>query len=452
MKDWDAVETAERIRRREVSRREVIEAAIDRAKAAGPLGAIVTETFERARQARPPEDALFSGVPTFVKDLAHQAGVPIGWGTQAVRGVVSRRSDPIVRHLEALGLVSLGKSATPELGMTGTTEPLGRPPTRNPWDATRSSGGSSGGAASLVAAGVVPIAHASDGGGSIRIPAASCGLVGLKPTRGRLDMEGSQLLPLNVGVDGVVTRTVRDTVAFWQGVDRVRGAPRPLGAVTPHRRGLRIAHFTNSPLGTEVDPALREAVSEVARACQSMGHRVEEIACPFPAQAIDDFVRYWALLAFLQDRGGALLVHPSFDRARLEPWTRGLSDWCAREPRALATSVRRLRRFARAYASSHREHDVILSPVLGRLPPTLGYLATDVDFEVAHMRIREHFPFTGILNATGEPALSLPLWRTPSGLPIGVQLAGRLHDEATLLGLGLALEEAMPWPRIAPAA
>ncbi len=461
MDDWDAVETAERIRRRDVSRREVIEAAIERAKAARHLGGIVTETFERARSRADRAEGPFAGVPTFIKDLAHVEGVPIGWGTQAVRGAVSTRSDGTVRHLEGLGLVSLGKSATPELGMTGTTEPMGRPPTRNPWDPSRSSGGSSGGAASLVAAGVVPMAHASDGGGSIRIPAASCGLVGLKPTRGRFDIDASALLPINVGVNGVVTRTVRDTVAFWNAMDVRRSPSRPVGEVRslsgPSRGGaqsgsrtLRIGFFTRSPIGRAVDAEHVKAVETTARTLESMGHRVESIDSPFPAEIIHDFVRYWALLAWLQDRGGKVLVHPSFDRRKLEPWTQGLSRWCEREPRELARAVRRLRRFGTQHAATRRPHDVILCPVLGHSPPTHGHLATDVPFDDALSRILDHFPFTGILNATGEPALSLPLARTSAGLPIAVQLVGHMHDEATLLGLALALEEAMPWPRVAP--
>ncbi|MBN8609880.1 MAG: amidase [Deltaproteobacteria bacterium] len=452
MKEWDAVETAERIRRGDVSRREVLEAAIERAKAARPLGAIVTETFERARTEIDRASGPLAGVPTFIKDLTHVTGVPIGWGTAAVEGAVSTRTDPTVRHLVALGLVSLGKSATPELGMTGTTEPLGRAPTRNPWDPTRSSGGSSGGAASLVASGVVPIAHASDGGGSIRIPAASCGLVGLKPTRGRFDIEASRLLPINVGVHGVVTRTVRDTIAFWSALDSHLRPRRPLDEVRRPTGTLRIGHFTRSPIGRAVDPSHTKAVEETARVLAGMGHSVEAIDCPFPSEIIHDFVRYWALLAWVQDRGGRALVHPRFDRSRLEPWTKGLSRWCEREPRALASSLRRLRRFAASHTASRRAHDVLLCPVLGHPPPTLGHLATDVPFEDALSRILDHFPFTGILNATGEPALSLPASRTATGLPIGVQLIGHMHDEATLLGLALALEEAMPWPRVAPCA
>ena len=441
MESWDAVETRARLARREVSPREVIDAAVARAEAAGDLGAIVTETFERARRESARAAGPLAGVPTFVKDLADVAGVRIGWGTRAVGEVVSRRSSPTVRLLGAMGLVSLGKSATPELGMTATTEPLAHGPCRNPWDRERSAGGSSGGAAALVAAGVVPIAHASDGGGSIRIPASSCGLVGLKVTRGRLDMEASTLLPINLAVHGVVTRSVRDTVAFWQAVEALRPTRRPIR--TPRRpKRLRVGVFSDSPLGGAVSPDVRAAVERAARLCAELGHDVEQVRAPYSVEVIDDFVRYWALLAWLQDRGGRVLVHPSFDRARLEPWTRELSRWCEREPLPLARAVVRLRRFSQRFRMAH---DVLVSPVVAHPPPRLGHLAPDLPFDVAMARIREHCPFTGIINALGTPAISLPLGRSAEGLPIGVQFAARAHEEATLLGLARDLEQAAPF-------
>src|SRR5580704_9239076 len=182
---WDAVETRDRIRKKDVSAEEVLEAAIARAEEARPLGAVFEPTYERARAGAANRDpvAPLSGVPTFVKDLTQIRGVPTTWGSQAVGRYVSRGSDRIATWIEETGVVTLGKSACPELGLMPATEPLGRPPCRNPWDPSRSSGGSSGGAATLVASGVVPIAHGNDGGGSIRIPAACCGLVGLKPSR-----------------------------------------------------------------------------------------------------------------------------------------------------------------------------------------------------------------------------------------------------------------------------
>jgi amidase len=450
MQSWDAVETAERIRTKEVSPTEVIEAAIARAERAGELGAIVTPTFTRARERAPRASGPLAGVPFFVKDLAHDAGVPIAWGTRAVEGAVSRKSDPVVSVFEAMGLVSLGKSATPEFGLTPTTEPLAYGPCRNPWDRTRSPGGSSGGSAALVAAGVVPIAHASDGGGSIRIPASSTGLVGLKPTRGRLDMEGSQLLPVNIAVDGVVTRTVRDTIAFWQAVDAIRRPARPVGDVPETPGRLRIGFYVDSPLGRRVDPEVRAAVERTAALCASLGHDVEPIFCPVPRYAVEDFVEYWCFVAWAQDRLGPVLVDRRFDRRRLEPWTLGLSARAAAQPREVLAAIRRLHRFARAHPQRATEHDVLLCPVVANPPPPLGHLAPDGPFEEVVERVLAHCPFTGVFNATGAPALSLPLARTERGLPIGVQLVGGRHEEALLLSLARQLEQAAPWTRIAP--
>jgi amidase len=452
MDGWDAVETAERIRRREVSAREVMAAAIGRAEAAGTLGAIVTETFEQAMDGCGAARGPLAGVPYLVKDLVRVKGVRTRWGTRAVGHVVPGRSDPIMRVLAATGMVSLGKSATPELGLTATTEPLGEPPCRNPWDPARSAGGSSGGAAALVAAGVVPIAHASDGGGSIRIPASSTGLVGLKPTRGRLDMEGSNLLPVNVAVHGVVTRSVRDTVAFFRAVERVTRPRRPIGEAraVPGRR-LRILAFTDSPLGRRVDPEVQAAVHDAARLCASLGHEVRLSGCPFGERVILDFLRYWSFLAWLYDRFGRLLVHRGMDRKQLEPWTRGLADWCHREQRPTWAAIARLRAFGRTYAGVMERADVLLSPTLAHPPPPLGHLATDVPFDEKRERLFDHCPFTPAINAAGAPAITLPLGRSAEGLPIGIQLAARVGDDRTLLELAGELEQAEPWPRTAPA-
>ncbi len=446
MEHWDAVETASRIRKREVSPREVIRAAIARAEAAESLGAVVTATFERALDDADRAKGPFAGVPTFVKDLAHVAGVPIGWGTRAVRGVVSRRSDRIARVMADIGLVSLGKSAAPEFGLTATTEPIGRAPCRNPWDLARSSGGSSGGAASLVAAGVVPIAHASDGGGSIRIPASSTGLVGLKPSRGRLDMAGSALLPVNIAVDGVLTRTVRDTIAFWEAIDAITRPKRPIGPVPPEPPPLRIAVFVESPIGTRVSAHTTRAVERTADLCASLGHHVDRILCPFDVRSVDDFVHYWSFVAWTHSRLGRLIVHPSFDRTRLEPWTTGLASWCEDEPARVAAAIARLRFFDKRLAKIMAGYDVILSPVVAGAAPQLGHLSTELEFHLALERVLDQCPFTGLVNAAGACAMSLPLGRDAAGLPIGVHVAGRPGDDRLLLSLALQLEQASPWP------
>jgi len=452
---WDAVETRDRVRKREVSAQEVAEAAIARAEEARHLGAVVEPMYERARSAAGTGDseALLAGVPTFVKDLAQIRGVPTAWGSRASGHYVSRRTDPFVSHFEETGVVTLGKSATPELGLTATTEPLGRSPCRNPWDPSRSSGGSSGGAASLVAAGVVAMAHGSDGGGSIRIPAACCGLVGMKPSRFRLDSKGSNLLPLNVATDGVVTRTVRDTVAFYAALE-LRRAPKkvvPIGQVAERpARPLRIGVFVDAPTGTPVSPEVREAVLAAARLCGTLGHAVEEIACPFEGAVIDDFLRYFGFLAWLQVRTARLTIHWGFDRSKVEPWTAGFMEYFSREKLATLAAIRRLRRFSGTFAEVMKRHDVLISPTVPEPAPPLGYLATDLPFDIEFARVRSYVAFTPIHNASGAPAISLPLGRSAAGLPIGVQFAAGHGRDRVLLELALLIEATRPWEAIAP--
>lgn len=445
---WDAVETRARLQAREVSAREVTEAAIMRAEAATVLNAIVTCTFERALRRAEVATGPLAGVPTFYKDLMQLEGVRTAWGSAATGTFISRRSDPTAKRFEATGLVTLGKSATPELGLTATTEPTHFGPTRNPWDLSRTAGGSSGGAAALVASGVVPLAPGSDGGGSIRIPASCCGLVGLKPSRGRLDMEGSNLLPVNVAVHGVLTRSVRDTVAFWSALEAQRPSTRPrLSEVPPSTRRLRIGWFDDSPLGTLVDPEVRQATRETADALAGLGHQVEHIACPFPRQTVLDFLHCWGFVAFIQARTGRLMLHRGFDAAKLEPWTRAFASAFQASPFQALAAMARLRRWARGWNQSLGAFDLWLSPTLAQLPAPLGHLRTDVPFDEARTRLSTFTPFSALLNVAGAPGLSLPLARTADGLPIGLQLIARVDDEATLLRLGFELEAALPWPR-----
>ena len=436
------LELVARLRRREVSAAEVVDAAIARAREAMPLGAIVTETFERARREAPGAQGPFAGIPTFIKDLAHQAGVPTTWGSRAGGAHPASRDHTFVTRFLRTGVVSLGKSATPELGLTATTEPVGRPPCRNPWDPTRSAGGSSGGAGALVAAGVVPIAHGSDGGGSIRIPASCCGVVGLKPTRGLIDMAGSPLLPVNVAVDGVLTRTVADTRAFYDA----------MGLATAPARGgpLRIAVFVDAPGGAPVHPEIQAAVRGAARLCESLGHHVDEIRCPVGDALGEDFLLFWGYVAWIQLKTARLILHRAFDADRVEPWTRGIAGIGAGRKRETLFAIRRLRAFTRTYAALFADVDVLVSPVTAQPPPPLGHLDPGLPFEVHLERIKRYSTFTPIQNVAGAPAISLPLGRTADGLPIGVQFAGAQGADRQLLVLAEQLEAAQPWPKIAP--
>ncbi|MCC7381747.1 MAG: amidase [Deltaproteobacteria bacterium] len=454
--EWDAVETAARVRSGAVTAREVIEAAILRAEAAASLGAVVAPTYERARaRADGAEGAALFGVPTFVKDLAQVQGVQTSWGSRGAGDYVSRKTDPFVRSLEETGLLMLGKSATPELGLTATTEPLDRAPCRNPWAPSRSSGGSSGGAASLVAAGVVPLAHGSDGGGSIRIPAACCGLVGLKPSRFRLDMEGSNLLPVNIATDGVLTQTVRDTIAFYETLEskRPRRRVEPIGPVASEpRAGLRVAVFADAPLGTPVDAEHQGAARGLGRLLESCGHRVEEITCPFEAQVIEDFLTYWGLVAWVQLTSARVMLHWGFDRSRFEPWSTGLARSFSSNRLATLAAVGRLRRFGRRYAEVMATYDLLVCPTVAHPPPPLGHFSADLAFETVFDRLRNFVPFTPIQNIAGAPAISLPWGQSRSGAPIGVQLAAAPGADRLLLEVAQVIEAAQPWPRIAPRA
>ena len=446
------METARALHARELTAEQVVEAAIDRAQANEGLGAIVTDSFDRARgQLAGGLNGPFAAVPTFIKDLAQVEGVRTAWGSAASGQHVSKRSEAIVRLFESLGFVALGKSATPELGLTGTTEPLAFSVCRNPWNHAYSTGGSSGGAAALVAAGVVPLAHASDGGGSIRIPASCCGLVGLKPSRGRLDMQASKFLPVNLACDGVVAREVGDVYAFFRAVRRPSASIDDLLLPGRDMTSLRIALFVDSPRGSEVHADNRTAVRQAGARCAALGHHVDEIGCPFPAQVMEDFYDYWKGLAWGQADWGSVLIHRGWNSSRVEPFTKALSKAFRSEwRRILTTVVPRLRRFSATYRAYFEDVDVLICPTAASPTPPLGYLSTEQPFDTAIDRIQRFVAFTPIQNVAGGPALSLPLGQCQNRLPIGVQFCAAPGQDDLLLQLGAQLQAAVPWPKRAP--
>jgi amidase len=448
----DAVATAAAVRRGDLSAVEAVEAAIRRAeRVADRLGAVATPDHDRARHvaAAGPTGPL-AGVPSYVKDNAAVAGIPLRNGSAALAGArPARRTSAIARQLAALGAVALGTSALPEFGLTATTEHCHDAPTRNPWDPGRTAGGSSGGSAALVAAGVVPIAHGNDGGGSIRIPAACCGLVGLKVSRGRLhDSPESRLAPVRLAVEGVLTRTVRDTARYLAAAElRRRGLP-PVGHVTaPPTRSLRVGVVSEVPIDVEVDGPTRRVLDATVDLLADLGHDPVPVEAPLPPRFEEDFEHYWAMLAQLVIRSGRLL-DPSFDPTRLTPFTTGLAERFGRRSGATPGAVRRLRSSAAFVERSLAALDVVLSPTLTSLPPRLGHLSPDGPFDEVLGRVRDWVAFTPLANATGLPAISLPLgFDAPSGLPVGMMFTGRYGQEALLLSLALQLEEARPWGR-----
>ena len=324
MADWDATETAAAIRSGAVSAIEVVDAAIARAEALDPtLNFLVTDDFERARQrARGPlGDGVFAGVPFLIKDLDDLAGLPTRLGTRATAGVAAAtRQAPLIDGMLATGLNPIGKSATPEHGFLPTTEPLAFGPTRNPWDPARSAGGSSGGAASATAAHVVPFAHASDGGGSIRIPASCCGLFGLKTSRGRTLATDPGHFPMPLSVQLCVSRSVRDTATLLAAVEAKDSGLPPVGRIGgPSARRLRIGLVLDSVSGESPDPEVATAIEGMAALLGDLGHHVEPTAWPAPIVGMSDaFLLTWSQGAanLLAEDGRRLGHAPGIDGCR----------------------------------------------------------------------------------------------------------------------------------------
>jgi amidase len=334
--DDDAVGVADRISSGEISAAEAVDAAIERAERAEPLiAAFATTDFDRARQrASGQVTGRFAGLPTAMKDQTAVAGLPLGLGSQALDGAgPSVSSSPITKVFESVGTISLGTTTLPEFGLTSSSDFHHGPPTRNPWNRDHIAGGSSSGAAALVAAGVVPMAHGGDGGGSIRIPAAACGLVGLKPSRGRLPHENDVArLPVKISAYGVLSRSVGDQCAFLAAAERYFPQPAlpPVGLVDrPLDRPLRIGVLSTSPVNRTPASSVVDAVADTASLLEQLGHHVTVIdeASEATTQAFgDDFVLYWAFLAGALAVGGKKLINPAFDSTKLTSFTRGLAN------------------------------------------------------------------------------------------------------------------------------
>jgi amidase len=453
--DHDAVGLVEALRAGTVSSAELVEAAIARTEAVNPtLNGLAYEAFDRAREragARGRHGGFFDGVPTFIKDNVAVRGMPTMQGTDAWEPTPMPADGAFARVFLSTGLVPLGKSQMSEFGFSASAEHPRIGPVRNPWDPDRTAGASSSGAGAFVASGAVPIAHANDGGGSIRIPAAVNGLVGLKPTRGRLPLdEQAARMPLHLVANGVLSRSVRDTAAFLREAERGYRNPKlaPIGDIThPGKQRLRVAVCTKS-IGREASPEIRELTLKSAALLDELGHKVTEIDNPVPARFKDDFLLYWSFLAFAIVRGGRRMIGPSFDRAKLDNLTLGLEARAARNLYRLPVAIARLARTSRITARLSQTYDVVLMPTLASETPPIGYLDPTASFEQVMDRLIDWVIFTPLQNATGDPAISLPLAVSASGMPVGMMLSAVRGQEARLLELAYELEEARPWPLI----
>lgn len=452
----DAVETARRIRAGEITSYLVTEAAIDRTHRVNEaLNAVVTKFYDAGqRRAYGSPQGPLGGVPFAVKDLNGWEGVPTHYGSRALHGSPAEKT-AFMDRIAQIGLVPIVKSATPELGLTATTEPVSSGPCRNPWDPARSTGGSSGGSAALVAAGALPLAHANDGGGSIRIPAASCGLVGLKPSRGRLFQEDApaQDPATDLAVQGCVSRSVRDTAAFLAAMERPGHGLAAMGLVTgPSRRRLRIGWSDVSMSGTRVDPDVAASVRAAAKLCRSLRHTVRPVSPQMDGKAFEDaFLMLWSAGAAQSVQGWSERAGRAAGPEQFEPWTLYLAQrFAARRdqfPAALAT----LRSFARDYERIMLDGiDILVTPVTGTPAPNIGHLAPTLDGQTHYDRVAEFAAFTPFQNVAGAPAISLPLGVARDGMPIGIQFSARVGDEKTLLELAYQLEDAEPWAKRTP--
>src|SRR5271166_655131 len=455
--ELDAVGLADAIRAGSISRADVVEAATSRTEAVNPaVNGLAYQGFAQARETASgasagAADGFFGGVPTFIKDDVDVAGQPTMQGTDAWLPREAVTHGEFTRLYLASGLVSLGKTQMSEFGFSASAEHPRLGPVRNPWDTDYTAGASSSGSGAFVAAGVVPIAHANDGGGSIRIPAACNGLVGLKPSRGRLPLDPElRRMPVAIVTNGVLTRSVRDTAAFYRESERIWRNPKlaPIGDITgPGRQRLRIAVVTRS-VQRECSPEVRELTLKTAGLLEELGHRVEHIdEPPVPASFADDFVLYWGMLAMAMVRAGRRAFGETFDRTRLDSLTLGLDRHTSRNVHRLPLAIVRLRRLRRRTAQFFATYDAVLTPTLADQTPRVGYLAP-TDYQQVIDRLISWVAFTPLQNVTGEPAISLPLAQSAAGMPVGMMLAADTGQEALLLELAYELEEARPWARI----
>ena len=451
----DATALAERLQRGDISTTDATEAAIARLQRVNPtLNGLVLDTYAEARGRANNKhfEGFFAGVPSLIKDNIDLRGLPTGHGSASVGGKPMKKTSVLAKQYLAQGFNLLGKTTLPAFGFTASTEMAHAPATRNPWHLNHSAGGSSGGSAALVAAGAVPIAHGNDGGGSIRIPAAVCGLVGLKSTRGRLvTQEAAKALPVNIISDGVLTRTVRDTANFFAEAEKYyRNSKLPaVGHVTgPGKQRLRIGLMVDSIAGDPTCPQTRAAVEATAKQLSALGHHVDVARIDLPQRFVDDFLLYWAMLAFFVSKFGRALFPQGFDGQQLDPLSQGLAGYYRQRFLKTPGMLRQLRQSQARYAEVFNQYDVVLTPVLAHTTPELGYLGADVDFDTQLERLLRYTTFTPANNASGSPGLSLPLGQADNGLPIGVQLNGRHGEERTLLELAFELEQVQPFSRL----
>lgn len=464
-KNLDALAIADLVRRGEVSALEVLDTTLKQIEAINPaLNAIVTPLYDEARQAIEAglPDGPFTGVPYVFKELVVSvAGTPTTAASRLYAGNMATADSEIVTRCRRAGLVVIGKTNSSEFGLSATTEPKLFGPTKNPWNLKHTPGGSSGGSAAATAAGIVPMGHASDGGGSIRIPASCCGLFGLKPTRARITAgpEGGEGLA-GLAMQHAVTRSVRDSAAL---LDCTAGPmagdpyfpPPPdhtyLEATKRDPDRLRIGFSIKAPNGAQIDPECSEATLAAAKLCEALGHEVVEAELDFDIEAVQE-----GFLAVFQANTMANVARATGgelpQEGLIEPLTRAIAE------RGLAMSapeyirnLQVLHRESRKIARFFTQYDIWLTPTLAQLPPKIGYFDTSASsVDEWQAKLFAFIPITFLFNVTGQPAMSIPLGQSKNNLPIGCHFAARYGEEELLFSLAGQLERAAPWENNRP--
>jgi amidase len=460
-----AVELAAMVREGEITSRELVEASYEAiGRLNGELNAFVTLSEERAlAQADvvgPGDERPLAGVPIAIKDLiAITEGVRTTFGSAAMADWIPDHDSALVRRLREAGAIVVGKTNLPEFGILPVSEPDLFGPCRNPWDTSRTPGGSSGGSASAVASGMVPLAHGNDGGGSIRIPASCCGLVGLKPSRGRVSL-GPDLTEFvgGIAVDGCLSRTVADTalvldiISGYEPGDPYWAPPpsNPFSEAPAREPGkLRIALAATAPLGIPVHEHCAAAAREAGALLESLGHEVDEAIPEWDDEGyIDNFITIWTAGTGEEIHTYGRLYGQELDVSKLEPLTQEMLEISSGLSAVdYLRALEYLQRLARRIMRFWNDHDVLLTPTLAQPPLPIGALRPKEG--EPQMKMLENsagfVPLTPLWNVTGQPAISLPLSMSPDGLPIGVQLVGPPAGEELLLSLAAQLETASPW-------
>jgi amidase len=462
-----ALDLARMVRDGNVTARTLVEASLARIEATdGALNAYTLVDADGALAAadaiEPGDERPFAGVPIAIKDLfAPAAGLRMTQGSDMLGDYTPDYDSALIRRIREAGFVIVGRTASPEFGIPPVTEPRRFGPTRNPWNTDRTPGGSSGGAGAAVAAGTVPVAHGSDGGGSIRIPAACCGLVGLKPTRNRISRSpdiGEHFL----STDGALTNTVADTAVL---LDVMAGyepgdaswappPPEPFAATAAREPGgLRVGLTFDMPIEGELDPACRRAASEAAEMMAALGHEVEEVTAPWKdAALLPTFSVIWAANVALSVSHAQLVTGATPSPENLEPLTWELYQLALQQTSAdYLGALAILHAFSRGIVMLWNDLDVLVTPALARRPVQIGEIDTSgEDPWGAFGKAGEFTPYTPIFNVTGQPAISLPLFHGEDGLPLGVQIVGAPAGEGLLLQLAGQLERAYPWSNRKP--